>query len=376
MQHSYDSLDRPGGFSRVHLLAPLRHRDFALLWCGQTGSLIGDGVFLVAMAWQVYALSNAPTALSMIGIAMTVPTIVLLLAGGLVTDRFDRRHVLIAADTVRGVAVAVLATLSLTGSLQLWHMFCLVALYGAGTAFFGPAFDAIVPSLLPEQMLPQANSLDQFMRPLAFRLAGPALGGWLVSAFGVGTAFALDAASFAMSAVMVTSIAASTVPGGLGGSVAGDLRRGFQFVRDNVWLWGTLASAAIAYLLFLGPVEVLLPYVVKNGLHGSAAELGLVFAAGGLGSVGAAIVMSQRGQPRRSITVIYASWTLATLAVAGYGLATSAWQLMAASFVFNALETVGTIVWATLKQREVPTVSSALNTKLAAISCHAEVARP
>src|SRR6201989_3040839 len=80
MQHSYDSLDRPGGFSRVHLLAPLRHRDFALLWCGQTGSLIGDGVFLVAMAWQVYALSNAPTALSMVGIAMTVPTIVLLLA--------------------------------------------------------------------------------------------------------------------------------------------------------------------------------------------------------------------------------------------------------------------------------------------------------
>jgi len=353
MQHSYDSLDRPGGFSRVHLLAPLRHRDFALLWGGQTGSLIGDGVFLVAMAWQVYAISNAPTALSLVGIAMTIPTIVLLLAGGVVTDRFDRRNVLIAADTVRGGAVGLMAVLSLTGSLQLWHMFCLVAVYGAGTAFFGPAFDAIVPGLLPGDMLPQANSLDQFVRPIAFRLAGPALGGWLVSAFGVGTAFALDAASFALSAAMVAAIATRTAPAAAG-SVAGDLRRGFRFVRDNVWLWGTLASAAVAYLLFLGPVEVLLPYIVKNGLRGSAAELGLVFAAGGLGSVGAAIVMSRRGQPRRSITVIYASWTLATLAVAGYGLATSAWQLMAASFAFNALETVGTIIWATLKQREVP----------------------
>ncbi|HET7429306.1 MAG TPA: MFS transporter [Gaiellales bacterium] len=353
MQHSYDSLDRPGGFSRVHLLAPLRNRDFALLWGGQTGSLIGDGVFLVAMAWQVYAISNAPTALSMVGVAMTIPTIVLLLAGGVVTDRFDRRHVLIAADTVRGVAVGALAVLSLTGSLQLWHMFVLVALYGAGTAFFGPAFDAIVPGLLPEQMLPQANSLDQFVRPIAFRLVGPALGGWLVSVFGVGTAFALDAASFALSAAMVAAIATRTAPGAVG-SVTGDLRRGFAFVRDNVWLWGTLVSAAFAYLLFLGPVEVLLPYVVKNGLHGSAAELGLVFAVGGLGSVGAAVIMSERGQPRRSITVIYASWTLATLAVIGYGLATAAWQLMVASFVFNALETVGTIVWATLKQREVP----------------------
>jgi DHA3 family tetracycline resistance protein-like MFS transporter len=355
MQHSYDSLDRPGGFSRVHLLAPLRHRDFALLWGGQTGSLIGDGVFLVAMVWQVYAISNAPTALSMVGIAMTVPTIVLLLAGGVVTDRFDRRHVLIAADTVRGVAVGLMAVLSVTGNLQLWHMFGLVALYGAGTAFFGPAFDAIVPSLLPTAMLPQANSLDQFVRPIAFRLAGPALGGWLVAAFGVGTAFALDAASFAVSAVLVMAIAARTTPGVVSGSVAGDLRRGFRFVRSNVWLWGTLISAAVAYLLFLGPVEVLLPYIVKNGMHGSAADLGFVFAAGGLGSVGAAVIMSRRGQPRRSITVIYVSWTLATLAVAGYGLATSAWQLMAASFAFNALETVGTIVWATLKQREVPT---------------------
>ncbi|HEV8451149.1 MAG TPA: MFS transporter [Gaiellales bacterium] len=355
MQHSYDSLDRPGGFTRVNLVAPLRHRDFALLWGGQTGSLIGDGAFLVAMAWQVYALSNAPTALSMVGIAMTVPTIVLLLIGGVVSDRFDRRRVLLAADVVRGVAVGVLAVLSLTGTLELWHMFALVALYGAGTAFFGPAFDAIVPDLLPESELAQANSLDQFMRPICFRLAGPALGGWLVAGLGVGTAFAVDAASFALSAAMVLAMSSRESHRGGHPSVVSDLRQGFRFVRRNVWLWGTLVSAAIAYFLFLGPVEVLLPYVVKNSLHGSAAALGLVFAAGGLGSVGAALLMSHVGQPRRSITVIYATWTLATLAVAGYGLANSAWQLMFASFAFNALETAGTIVWMTLKQREVPT---------------------
>ena len=354
MQHSYDSFDRPGGFTRVNLVAPLRHRDFALLWGGQTGSLIGDGVFLVAMAWQVYALSNAPTALSMVGIAMTVPTIVLLLIGGVVTDRFDRRRVLLAADVVRGAAVGLMAVLSLTGTLELWHMFGLVALYGAGTAFFGPAFDAIVPDLLPESELAQANSLDQFMRPICFRLAGPALGGWLVAGLGVGTAFAVDSASFALSAAMVLAMSSRESHASGGHSVAADLRQGFRFVRGNVWLWGTLVSAAVAYFLFLGPVEVLLPYVVKNSLHGSAAALGLVFAAGGLGSVGAALVMSHVGQPRRSITVIYATWTLATLAVAGYGLANSAWQLMFASFAFNALETAGTIVWMTLKQREVP----------------------
>jgi len=353
MQHSYDGYDRPGGLSWRNLMAPLRHRDFALLWGGQIGSLLGDGAFLVAMAWQVYALSNAPTALSMVGIAMTVPTITLLLLGGVVTDRFDRRRVLLAADAVRGLAVATLAILAATGTLQLWHMFGLVALYGAGTAFFGPAFDAIVPELLPEDELAQANALDQLLRPLAFRLAGPALGGWLVAYVGAAAAFGLDACSFALSAAMVLAMRARPARGGQAGVVA-DVRAGLRFVRANTWLWGTLAAAALAYLLFLGPVEVLLPYVVKNDLHGSAAQLGLVFAAGGVGSVGAAFAMSAYGQPRRTITVIYVTWTLATLAVAGYGLGRAAWQLMAASFAFNALETAGTIVWMTLKQREVP----------------------
>src|SRR5206468_8106763 len=116
----------------------------------------------------------------------------------------------------------------------------------------------------------------------------------------------------------------------------------------------TLISAAIAYLAFLGPTEVLLPYMVKNELHGSAGDLGLVFAAGGIGAVGAAALMAQRSHPRRDVTLMYACWTLATVAVAGYGLAYSTTQLMLACLVFNALEAAGTIVWTTIKQRHVP----------------------
>jgi DHA3 family tetracycline resistance protein-like MFS transporter len=104
----------------------------------------------------------------------------------------------------------------------------------------------------------------------------------------------------------------------------------------------------------MGPAEVLLPYLVKNELGGSASDLGLVFAAGGIGSVGCAVVLGQRGLPRRDITFMYLAWTLATVAVAGYGLASAVWQLMLASLAFNALETAGTIVWATAKQRHVP----------------------
>jgi len=227
--------------------------------------------------------------------------------------------------------------------------------YGTGAAFFAPAFDAIVPELVPAEHLAQANALEQIVRPLAMRLAGPAIGGMLVGAFGAGTAFGLDAASFLVSAAAAHREqrgARNPVPAGV--SVIADLRAGWAFVRRHTWLWATFASAAIAYLCFMGPVEVLLPLVVKQDLGGSAADLGIVFAAGGLGSVACAVVLGGRGLPRRDITFMYVAWTLATLAVAGYGFATAVWQLMLASLAFNALETAGTIVWATAKQRHVP----------------------
>jgi MFS family permease len=355
MHLSYEGGSHGGGISRVRLLAPLRHRDFRLLWSGMCISLLGDGIFLVAMAWQVYALSNAPTALALVGITMTVPTIALLLLGGVISDRFDRRRIMLAADLLRGLAIGLLAVLSLTGVLELWHVAAIAAVYGAGTAFFSPAFDALVPELLPAGELAQANALDQFVRPIALRLAGPAVGGLLIEMLGVGTAFALDAASFAVSAGALLAMTPGVrAPHAGGTSVAGDLRAGLSYIRRHVWLWATFASAAIAYLLFMGPAEVLLPYIVKNELGGSAADLGIVFAAGGIGSVGCAVLIGQRGLPRRDITFMYVTWTLATLAVAGYGLATAVWQLMLASLAFNALETAGTIVWATAKQRHVP----------------------
>ncbi len=353
MQHSHEGLDRPGGFARSGLLAPLRYRDFRVLWTGMTVSLVGDGVFLIAIAWESYLLWNAPAALSIVSIGMTVPTIVFLLLGGVVSDRYDRRRVMACADGLRAAAVGVLAALVLAGALQFWELVALVAVYGAGTAFFTPAFEAIVPDLLPPDELPAANALDQFVRPIALRLAGPVVGGGLL-AVSTGVAFAVDALSFAATFVAVLAIRPQPRAATAHPSTAAALKEGLRFVRSRTWLWGTLLSAAIAYLVFLGPTEVLLPFVVKNELHASAGTLGLVLAAGGVGAIGAAAFMGRKGHPRRDVTLMYATWTLATLAVAGYGLASAAWQLMLACLVFNALEAAGTIVWATIKQRHVP----------------------
>ena len=105
--------------SRVGILRPLGIRDFALLWAGATVSLAGDGVYIVAIAWQVYELSNSPTALSLVGLAWTLPIGIFVLIGGVISDRFERRRIMIAADLVRTVAVATIGVLVLTEEVEL-----------------------------------------------------------------------------------------------------------------------------------------------------------------------------------------------------------------------------------------------------------------
>src|SRR5581483_6687662 len=158
---------------------------------------------------------------------------------------------------------------------------------------------------------------------------GPAIGGVVVGTLGTTGAFTADAASFVLSVLAVGAMSpARVVPRAAGGSVRREIVEGLHYVRRHSWLWATFASAAVAYLLFMGPTEVLLPFIVKNKLGGGATGLGLVFAAGGLGSLLCALAVGQHGIPRRPITFMYLTWTLATVAVAGYGLSNALWGLM------------------------------------------------
>jgi DHA3 family tetracycline resistance protein-like MFS transporter len=346
--------------SRVGILRPLRIRDFALLWAGALVSLMGDGVYVVAIAWQVYQLSDSPTALSLVGVAWTLPLGLFVLLGGVVSDRFERRRIMIAADVVRAGAAGTIGVLSLTGAIELWHLIALAAVFGFGEAFFGPAFTSIVPQIVPRNLLLQANSLDQFIRPFAFLLVGPALGGWIVAAFGPGEAFVLDAATFLVSATAIFlirrrgAVEREEEEAGAGASILRDLREGLTFVRAHAWLWGTLLAAAVFLLAYWGPVEVLVPYRVRNELGGTAGDFGLVLAFGGLGSLAAALVLGQRALPRRHITVMYSAWTIGSLALVGFGLAGAVWQLQAISLLEGMLFTVGMVIWGTLMQTLVP----------------------
>jgi MFS family permease len=341
--------------SRVRILRPLGIRDFALLWTGMTVSFVGDGLYTVAIAWQVYALSNAPTALALVGVAWMVPQVLLLVVGGAVSDRFERRLVLMLSDAIRGSAIAAIGVLSVTGTLQLWHVMVLVAVYGTGGAVFVPAFTGIVRDVVPRDLLLEANSLDSFVRPLCVRLVGPAVGGVLIGVAGAGTAFLADAGSFAFSAAAFLLMRTRSVPeSDARRSMRRDIVEGIAYVRSQTWLWATLSTITLSLLFFLGPVYVLMPYIVKNSLHGGAESLGLIFAAGGLGAVVASLLRGQLGLPRRPLTVVYVAWAATAFSLVGYALVHAVWQAMIVSFFSVACLTTGAIVWTTVLQRSVP----------------------
>lgn len=340
------------------LFTALAHRRFRLLWAGACASLLGDGVYLVALAWQAYTLSPKPSGLALLGVCATVPQLLALVGGGALSDRCDRRRLLLAADLARFTAVGIITGLVLHGDAQMWHLAVLSIVYGLGAGFAAPAFDALVPELVPARDLQQANALEQFLRPAMLQLAGPAVGGVLIAVRGPGLAFALDAGTFLFSAGCLLAMrplpARPAVTDTPRPSLWQDTQAGLRFVRSRVWLWGTFAAATVTYLLFIGPTEVLLPYLIRQSLHADARQLGLVLAAGGIGALTASAIIGRTGLPERQLTFMYLCWATATLAVAGYGLAVSGWQLMVACFVVNGLEAAGTIAWATTKQRLVP----------------------
>jgi DHA3 family tetracycline resistance protein-like MFS transporter len=346
-------LRRVGG--RLHFLQPLGLRDFALLWSAAIVSLTGDGIYLVAIAWQTYEISNLPTALSLVGLATAAPEILFLLVGGALSDRLDRRRLMILADLLRAVAIGAIGFMAVAGTLELWHMFVLVAFYATGTALFRPAAAALVPEVVPTEMRPRANALLKTGGTLSVRIAGPALGGVIIAAFGAGTAFLIDAGTFLVAMLAISFITRRPTPVQLGKpNLLGEVREGLGFVRGQAWLGASLGASAVGLLCYMGPVTVLVPYQVKNSLGGDASDLSFVFAAGGAGALCASVAIGQWGLPRLRLTTLYTFWGTVAGSVLLYGLATELWQMMLAGFLGIGAMVGGEIIWATLLQERVP----------------------
>lgn len=367
-------------------LRPFRSADYRILALAMVVSLFGAGMWAVAMVYEVMTLGGGPVALSAVGTSTAVGLIATALLGGVAADRLPKRHILRTIEGVNAAAIGGTALLSATGLVELWHLAAAGALLGAAAGFFFPAYSAILPRILPADELLAANGIEGVGRPVLQYAAGPAAAGALVASFSPGDAIGWIAACHVAAFTALwwlrprvdrvalhdegpldatdpapASVAVTASPTGswrrLGEALAVTFHsvwEGVTYTAHTPWLRWTLVWAISVVFIFVGPFEVLTPFMLRDRLHLGADAFGLVLAANGAGSaIGAGVVASMR-MPRRYLTWMLMCWGWSLLPIAAFGFATELWVFVAASFALGLGGGAGQVIWGTLLQRRVP----------------------
>ena len=280
---------------RAQSLEPLRERPFRLLWLAAATSAVGDAMTPVALTFAVLDTTDSAAALGLVFAAFTLSHSVFILAGGVWADRLERRVVMLTCDIVRGLALLALAVVVISGRAELWEFVVLAVVVGAAQSFFAPASTGLVPQAVSRAQLQNANALLALTRSGTW-IAGPALSGLIVATAGAGWVFAIDAVTFAASAVLLAAVrvSASAAPGRR--SFFADLAEGWRAVRARRWLWASLLSFGLGNMAW-GAQAVLGPIVAERELGGAAAW-GLIATAGGVGGAIGGVVALRWRPPR------------------------------------------------------------------------------
>jgi MFS family permease len=268
----------------------LRHRDFRMLWLAQSASVIGDNIVLVALALFIIERTGSATDLGLVLAAQALPLVAFLLIGGVWADRLPRQRVMIATDLVRFALHALLAVLIFSGRVAIWQLVVIEMLFRSAEAFFRPAANGLLPQTVPEEEIQPATAVTGMSNNVA-EFAGPALATALVLGAGAGWAFALDAATFVVSAAFLSRVhprERGNNPAAAAGAehvgVWTSIREGAREVRSRTWVWATLASFCIALFCGLASWFVLGPVVAREQ-YGHIAVYGYVEAAIGFGTI-------------------------------------------------------------------------------------------
>jgi MFS family permease len=299
-------------------LGVLRHHNFRYLFLGQAASAIGDQVVFVALALFITQRTGSPTDLGLVLGAQSLTLVALLALGGVWGDRGSRRRIMIVTDGARFALHAVVAVLIFSGAVAVWQLVVIEALFGAARAFFQPAYTGLLPQTVPEPLIQDARALTESMNNVAM-LVGPALATVLVLGLGAGEAFAFDAVTFLLSALLLLRV--HPRPRGVApapASVLESLRGGWREVRSRTWVWVIIGVFAGAVLCVYSQWYSLAPRIARD-LYGSAGVFGWLESAAGVGAVCGA-VLGFRWRPARPLQaglLLTLAWPLqnATLAI-------------------------------------------------------------
>ncbi|WP_241548515.1 MFS transporter [Gordonia alkanivorans] len=349
-------------------LKPLARRQYRLLASGLILAMFGDGIWTIAVIWQVIALGGGPGQVSLAAGTAAVGMLVSTLVGGVLADRISQRHIMIGLEVTKMAAFGAVGAASVFGVLDLWMVVMASLLAGVTMGMYYPAYSALLPGVVSASELQAANGIEGFFRPVVFQAVGPMVAGAVIGATAPGQAVVLAAiASIASGGcyLVMTPVTsrrlgepetseAEVARTSARGSVVVDLVEGFVYMIRTPWLWGTLFFACVLVLATMGPIEVLVPFALRERIDGGASQHAWVLAGFGIGAAATSLVFASLPMPRRYLTVMFGIWSFSSVPLVLMGVADATWMFVAAGVGMGVMFDGPMVLWGTLLQRRVP----------------------
>ena len=306
------------------------HHDFRLMWLGACASTIGTFVQQFAQSWLVYDLTKDPFYLGLDLFLGQLPIILFSLIGGVFADRVDRRKMLLGSQYIQMTCAFVLAVLFYTHTVKIWHILSLSFMVGMGQSFGGPAYSALLPTLVPIEDLANAIAMNSIQFNLA-RVLGPAIGGLTYAAFGPTWCFTLNGLSYLAVIASLMMIQVRFVPQKSNEAILESMRKGLGFVREREGLSALVLLAFLTSTLGFS-LTSFLPVIVRTVFHGGPQTYQLLLVSSGAGSIAGALTVAGSEKLKEYGYVVLL--TLVGLGAAITGFALSRWLVVSCILIF------------------------------------------
>jgi MFS family permease len=270
------------------------YRDFRVMWIGACTSSVGTWMQKLAQSWLVLQLSGSPFLLGLDAFLGEIPIFLFSLVGGVVADRTERRNLLLASQVLQMTCAFFLATLFALHVVQVWHILTLSFFVGLAQSFGGPAYSALVPTLVSTEDLPNAIALNSIQFNLA-RVIGPVLGGIALANWGATWCFGLNGVSFVAVIISLLMVRTRFVPAKTGESMLTSMKQGIGFIRKQTAMEALIVLAFCMTTLAI-PLLVFLPVFARDVLHGDASTFTILLSCSGAGSIVGALVVAGLGR--------------------------------------------------------------------------------
>jgi MFS family permease len=274
-----------------------QYRDFRLMWTGACMSAIGTWMQMAAQGWMIWKLSGSAHLLALDPILQAIPIFLFSLLGGVFADRFERRHMLIFSQCVQMSCALLLTVLVGLHVVKVWHFLACSFVAGFGQAFGGPAYSALIPTLVPKEDMPNAIALNSIQFNAAV-MVGPALGGLAFDKLGATWCFALNTFSFLCPIIALLMLTVRFVPEKTTESILGSMKEGFQFIRGQGAMGGLIILGFCMTMLAV-PMRTFLPMFADKIFHGGIKTNAMFLSMSGMGSVIGALTVAWMGNVRR-----------------------------------------------------------------------------